>query len=65
MLFRMDASPSFSVVNKKKNVNKINVTSSTVKQWFATAETKITSHKRILFIKYSGQNTFACIFLTA
>jgi hypothetical protein len=30
------------VVNENKNVNKIKVTGSIVKQWFVTAETKIT-----------------------
>ena len=65
MLFRFDSSPSCTVINENKNVNTINVTSSTVKQWFVTAETEITLHKRILFIKYSGQNKFLCIFFTA
>jgi hypothetical protein len=29
------------VINENKNVNKINVTSSTMQLWFVTAETKI------------------------
>ena len=65
MLFQFDLSPYCSVIKENKNVNNIHVTSSTVKQWFVTAGTKITLHKRILFIKLSRQSTFACTFFAA